>query len=82
MSSTEKYLPCYTVSDFQRWKGDWELIEGIAISTSPSPFGPHERAVSELSRAIGNALESGSIDCQVYAGLDWIVGDDTVVRLM
>jgi len=35
MSLAEKDVPRYTVSDYQHWEGDWELIEGIAISMSP-----------------------------------------------
>jgi|GEM_PF-6471308 len=25
----EKHLPRYTVRDYERWKGYWELVEGI-----------------------------------------------------
>lgn len=80
MSSAEKYIPRYTVSDHKNWKGDWELIEGIPVSMSPSPYGPHERAVVELVYAFKRMLEEGDSDCRVYAGLDWVVDDETVVR--
>ena len=80
MSSAQKFLPSYTINDYQHWEGDWELIEGIAVSMSPSPFGPHERTVAEIARSIGNSLDEQGTDCRVYAGLDWIISDDTVVR--
>ncbi|QEG24236.1 hypothetical protein MFFC18_41530 [Mariniblastus fucicola] len=80
MSSAEKYIPRYTVDDYQHWEGDWQLVEGIAISMNPSPFGPHERAVSRISLCIGNAIEEADFECESYAGLDWIVSDETVVR--
>lgn len=35
----EKYLPRYTVEDYNRWEGDWELIEGIPYASAPSPSG-------------------------------------------
>ena len=80
MSTAEKFVTRYTVSDHQHWEGHWELIEGIAVSMSPSPFGPHERAVSCLSFELKKAFESNSIPCEIYTGLDWIVSDDTIVR--
>ena len=50
MSTAPRYVPHYTVSEYARWEGDWELIDGVPIAMSPSPFGPHERVGSELSR--------------------------------
>ena len=94
MSSAEKYIPQYTREDYRNWEGDWELIEGVAISMSPSPSGlqnevvsmspspngPHERAVSRLIMLLGNEMENQSSDCFPYAGLDWIVSNETIVR--
>ncbi len=47
---------------------------------SPSPFAPHERLISRLVQAVRNQIDQQSCRCEVYAGLDWIVSDDTVVR--
>lgn len=80
MSTARKYQPYYTVTDYQHWKGDWELWYGTAVAMSPSPFGPHERAVSALSFQIQNSIHKCGCDCSVYTGLDWIVQPDTVVR--
>lgn len=80
MSSAPRYIPHYTVEDYRRWEGDWELIDGVAISMTPSPFGPHERVVAELSRQFLNEIVQRSCDCRVYTNLDWIVSEDTVVR--
>ena len=80
MSSAEKYIPQYTREDYRIWEGDWQLIEGVAVSMSPSPNGRHELAVSRLARLIGNSLDGQESKCEVYAGLDWIVNDETVVR--
>ncbi len=80
MSTVRKYLPHYTVEDYRQWKGDWELWYGTAVAMSPSPFGPHERAVSALSYQIQNSIHQGQCNCAVYTGLDWIVQSDTVVR--
>lgn len=80
MSTAPRYIPHYTVDDYAHWEGDWELIDGVPIAMSPSPFGPHERVVSRLARAIGNEIEQNRCDCEVYTNLDWIVSRDTVVR--
>lgn len=68
MSSAKKFIPRYTVSDHRLWEGDWELVEGIAISMSPSPFGPHERVVSRLVVLLSKILEDHDSNCEVYAG--------------
>ncbi|PAY20868.1 hypothetical protein CKO51_03770 [Rhodopirellula sp. SM50] len=54
MSSAPRYVPHYTIEDYRRWEGDWELIDGVPVSMSPSSFGPHKRVVAELSRQILN----------------------------
>jgi Uma2 family endonuclease len=56
------------------------LIDGVAISMTPSPFGPHKRVVAELSRQFLNQIVEQDCECRVYTNLDWIVSDDTVVR--
>jgi|AACY02.2.fsa_nt_gi Uncharacterized protein conserved in cyanobacteria len=80
MASRPVYVPRYTLADYQQWPGDWQMIDGVAIAMTPSPFGPHERVVSRLSRTIGNQLEQCGVGCEVYTNLDWIISDDTVVR--
>lgn len=80
MSTAKKYIPSYAVEDYRQWKGDWELIRGIAISMSPSPAGPHERVALRLGALLLSQLEASDSNCCPYAGLDWIVSEDTVVR--
>jgi len=73
-------VPHYTVDDYRQWRGDWELWYGTAVAMSPSPFGPHERAVTALAYQIQNSIRIKRCECCVYTGLDWIVQSDTVVR--
>ena len=80
MSTAPRYQPHYTVADYCQWAGDWELWNGTAVSMSPSPLGPHERAVAKLVFQIESCLQRHSCRCASYAGLDWIVQEDTVVR--
>ena len=78
-----KYLPHYTVNDYQQWEGRWELIDGIPYAMSPSPIGKHQRLGTLLLRQIGNELEKVKPVCgdciEVYE-LDWIITKTTVVR--
>ena len=80
MSSATRFVPNYTVEDYRQWEGNWQLVEGVAISMSPSPFGAHERSVTEFVTSFNNQLRQQQSDCRTYAGLDWMVANDTVVR--
>ena len=81
MSPLKKYLPHYTIADYRRWEGEWELWAGIAVSMSPSPFGPHQKMLAEFSYRIISAMREQDCDqCEVLVECDWIISDDTVLR--
>ena len=80
MSSVRQYHPQYTVANYMQWEGNWELLYGTAVAISPSPFGPHERVVAKFVSQMDLAISMQGCLCVVYAGLDWIVHRDTVVR--
>ena len=80
MSTAHRYLPKYTLEDYRQWKGDWELWQGIPISMTPSPFGPHQRIAARLVTTLQNSIDLNQCDAVVLAEIDWIVADDTVVR--
>jgi len=80
MATAPRYQPHYLISDYLQWEGSWELWNGTAVAMSPSPLGPHERAAAKLVFQIESCLQAQGCSCATYAGLDWIVSDDTVVR--
>jgi len=80
MSTAPRYEPHSSVTDYLQWEGEWELWNGTAVAISPSPLGPHERAAAKLVFQIESCLQAQGCACATYAGLDWIVSDDTVVR--
>ena len=80
MSNAAKYQPHYTVKDYEMWEGDWELWFGVAVAMSPAPFAPHERFISRVSHLFWTQIENKQCSCEVFAGLDWYVSRDTVVR--
>ena len=79
MSIALKYLPKYTLEDYKRWEGDWELIEGLPYAMSPSPSKNHQRINGKLYRLFSEALDHCS-HCEIFFELDWTVANDTVVR--
>jgi len=80
MSTAPRYLPRYTAADHAAWEGDWELLDGVAVAMTPSPFGPHAEKLSRLAAILWNAIDAAGCQATVLAELDWIVAADTVVR--
>ena len=76
-----EYIPRYTIEDYKLWKGDWELIDGIAFAMTPSPFGKHQKLAARISQILLNKLDNcEKNETNVYVELDWIVNENTVVR--
>jgi len=80
MNTLKDYLPHYTVEDYRRWEGDWELIEGIPYAMAPSPFWKHQRVSGLLFKQIEEQLEDCPQKCFVCQDIDWIIDEETVVR--
>ena len=70
--------PVYKYSDYVKWEGDWELIEGYPFAMAPSPFGKHQNIMWKLARYFDESLED--CECEGYPELDWIIDEKTVVR--
>ena len=70
--------PSYKYSDYLKWEGDWELIEGYPFAMAPSPFGKHQNIMWKLARYLDEELED--CECEGYPELDWIIDEKTVVR--
>lgn len=48
----------YTYADYVQWDGRWELINGKAYNTSPSPTWEHQFTVMELSFAFRSHFQN------------------------
>lgn len=79
MPLAKKYIPHYTVQDYMRWEGDWELIEGIPVAMTPSAGFTHQRICSLIHYELMEALKDCK-NCLALYELDWIVSEDTVLR--
>ena len=80
MSTAPKYLPHYTVDDYQHWSGEWELWNGVAIAMAPSPFGRHAKLLISVGSVLREAIEAVSCDASVLGEIDWIISRDTILR--
>ena len=76
-----RYIPQYTVAEYQQWPGEWELWAGVPVAMSPSPKRVHQRLSRELCLLLHNKLKAeGCQDCEVLYEIDWIVSENTVYR--
>jgi len=80
MSTAPRYVPHCTVADLASWQGDWELLAGVAVAMTPSPFGRHAERLSRMAAVLWNAIDAAGCKATVLAEIDWIVAGDTVVR--
>ena len=77
------YQEYYSTTDYQQWKGDWELIGGMPYAMSPSPSVSHQSVAAKLTSQLINIVSSANktcVDCTVLMETDWYVSNDTVVR--
>ena len=80
MSTAPRYVPHSTVADHATWEGDWELLAGVPVAMTPSPFGRHAERLSRMAATLWNAIDASGCKATVLVEIDWIVSDDTVVR--
>jgi len=71
MNLALRYPPRYTVKDYLRWEGDWELIEGIPYALA-SPSFKHQRIVGKIFRHLDGVLEKKCPNCVVGIDTDYI----------
>ncbi len=72
------YLPHYTVTDYERWEGQWELIDGIPYAMAPAPNVRHQLLSGRLLRYLDESLEDCP-DCLAIMEAEWRIREDTVV---
>ncbi|WP_297889555.1 Uma2 family endonuclease [Sulfurihydrogenibium sp.] len=78
MSLAEKYPVRYTVEDWKKWEGDWELVEGVPYALA-SPKPKNQIFLVKIASFLTNVFK----DCKnvnVAVELDWFISSDTVVK--
>jgi Uma2 family endonuclease len=77
------YQEYYTIEDYQRWQGDWELIEGMPYAMTPSPSVTHQIVSGNIFAELKFAARNNSKYCEhchILMETDWQISNDTVVR--
>ncbi len=76
------HIPRYTYDDYKTWKDDWELIDGLPYSMSPSAVAKHQKIAGELFFQIKSRLNEDKCKdlCTPYYELDWVINESTIVR--
>ena len=69
----------YTVDDYRKWQGDWELIDGTPYAMAPSPISAHQILLVEFAKAMSQILEECK-NCFVLVEEDYIINKENVVR--
>ena len=69
-----KYLPNYSIKDYEQWEGKWELIDGIPYAMSPSPTFFHQQISSKIHIQLSEALKNCK-HCKALFNLDWRLKD-------
>ncbi len=72
------YRPSYTVSDYEQWEGDWELILGLPYAMT-SPTRRHQQVSRNISIELDQALENCD-QCEALFALDWRIDENTVLQ--
>lgn len=75
-----RYIPHYTVEDYEMWEGHWELWSGVPIAISPSSR-RHQQVASNLHFILRQTLAGADCEgCEVLYETDWRIEQDTVLR--
>lgn len=72
-------LPHYTIEDYKRWEGNWEIIRGIPYAMSPVPRRRHQEISTVISALFYLELDKCQ-SCKIYQPIDVIFDEDTVVQ--
>jgi len=74
-------FPYYNYSDYIKWEGSWELIDGIPYAMAPAPYPKHQKVVAQLWRELDKNFVCSEKNCEFYiAPIDWKIDNSTVVQ--
>lgn len=73
-----EYLPHYTIAEWEKWEGQWEIIEGIPYAMSPAPGSGHQRINKKIVSVFDHALANCN-GCEAFIPVNIKFHDDTVV---
>lgn len=71
------YGEYYTYSDYEKWEGDWEIIDGFPYAMSPKPMIKHQQVSGNIYSELRDKTKCEK--CLVAIEIDYKVSNDTVV---
>ncbi len=72
-----KYLPNYNYSQYCKWEGRWELINGIPYSMLPTATPVHQMINGNLFTEFNKVLKK---DYKAYLPIDWKINAKTILQ--
>ena len=76
---TLAYEEYYTVTDYENWDENWELIRGMPYAMAPSPMFDHQYTIGKIFSILDEELDKCP-NCYPAVEIDWQISEDTVVR--
>ena len=74
-------FPYYTYSDYKKWDGSWEIIDGIAYAMSPAPYPKHQKVTFKVAKELDDNFNCEVNECEIYISpIDWKIDEATVVQ--
>jgi len=70
---------CYTYDDYKLWKGDWELIDGVAYAMAPAPVRKHQGLAVQIAVELSKDSEKCD-ECEVLTEIDYKISEDTILK--
>ena len=72
-------LPTYTVTEWEKWEGKWELIEGIAYAMAPMPSIKHQRINGKVYKQFDDLLENCA-ECEALLPVNFKIDKHNVLQ--
>jgi len=79
MAAAPAYQEYYTIEDYSRWEGDWELIYGAPYAMAPFALPSHQKINGKIFRQLDEALDECP-NCSALIETEVAFSEDTVVR--
>jgi Uma2 family endonuclease len=77
------YEEYYTIDDYKKWEGDWELISGMPYAMSPFALPKHQlisgNIFFELKQKLNNCKCEVLMECEIIISTDTILRPDVII---
>jgi len=73
------YEEYYTIEDYKKWEGDWELIRGMPYAMAPFALPSHQLISSKITAELVKNLKNCK-KCSALMESEIVISDDTILR--